>query len=183
MRAVCITDARRTRSSNRSLVCALAGAPEATAAKILLVGHVDVKTGLDQALYDTAQQEGWLEMRAQVPRSEAQRLLEEADALLLVQPQSDVQVPGKLFEYICIGRPILALVPRASAIEHILQKSGDPACLHLRRRRCRSTADQKLLEFLRLPTYAQRPSEWFRTNFNAEEQTKKLAEIIDAVSK
>lgn len=158
------------------------GTPEAQAAKILLVGHVDVKTGLDQARYDAAQREGWLQMLAQVPRSEAQRLLEEADALLLVQPQTDVQVPGKLFEYICIGRPILAIVPRASAIENILVKSGIPhVCIYGDDEA--ATADQKLLEFLRLPTSPTPPSEWFRTNFNAEEQTKKLAEIVDAVSK
>jgi glycosyltransferase involved in cell wall biosynthesis len=156
------------------------GAPDAMAAKILLVGHVDVKTGLDQSLYDTAQREGWLEMHAQVPRSEAQRLLEEADALLLVQPQSEVQVPGKLFEYICIGRPILALVPRASAIEHILQNSAIPhVCVYGDDEA--SVADRKLMEFLRLPSTASEASTWFRTNFNAEEQTKKLAEIIDSL--
>ena len=108
-------------------------------------------------------------------------MLEEADALLLVQPQSDVQVPGKLFEYICIGRPILALVPRASAIEQILQKSGIPhVCIY--GDDTATLADQKLVEFLRLPNAASEASEWFRTNFNAEEQTKKLAEIIDLVS-
>jgi hypothetical protein len=156
------------------------GTAEAVAAKLLLVGHVDVKTGLDQSLYDTAQREGWLEMRAQVPRTEAQHLLEEADALLLVQPQSDVQVPGKLFEYICIGRPILALVPRASAIEHILQNSAIPhVCVY--GDDDASVADRKLTEFLRLPNAASEASAWFRTNFNAEEQTKKLAEMIDAL--
>ena len=158
------------------------GAPEAMAAKILLVGHVDVKTGLDQALYETAQREGWLEMRAQVARSDAQRLLEEADGLLLVQPQSDVQVPGKLFEYICIGRPVLALVPRASAIEEILAKSGiQQVCIY--GDDAAAAADRKLLEFLRLPSTASEASAWFRTNFNAEEQTKKLAEIVDEVSR
>ncbi len=155
-------------------------APEALAVKILLVGHVDVKTGLDQARYDAAQREGWLEMQAQVPRSEAQCLLEEADALLLVQPQSDVQVPGKLFEYLCIGRPILAIVPRASAIENILLKSGIPhVCIYGDDEP--AAADQKLLKFLRLPSAPAAASEWFRTNFNAEEQTRKLAEIVDQV--
>lgn len=156
--------------------------PEAMAAKILLVGHVDVKTGLDQALYDTARREGWLEMRAQVPRPDAQRLLEQADGLLLVQPQSDVQVPGKLFEYICIGRPVLALVPRASAIEDILVKSGiSQTCVY--GDDATAEADRKLLEFLRLPRTPSEASAWFRTNFNAEEQTKKLAEIVDQVSR
>ena len=108
--------------------------------------------------------------------------MEEADALLLVQPQSDVQVPGKLFEYICIGRPVLALVPRASAVEAILAKSGIPnVCLYADD--APEAADQKLLEFLRLPNTPTPASEWFRTNFNAEEQTKQLAAIVETVER
>jgi glycosyltransferase involved in cell wall biosynthesis len=159
-----------------------ASLPEAAAAKILLVGSIDAKTGLNQALYEQAQREGWLELRPPVTRTESQRLMEEADALLLVQPQSDVQVPGKLFEYICIGRPVLALVPRNSAVEQILQKSAIPnLCIYADD--TPQAADQKLTDFLRLPNSPTTPSEWFRTNFNAEEQTKQLAEIIDTVTR
>ena len=156
------------------------GVTEAKTTKMLLLGPVDAKTGLDQELYDHAQSEGWLQMQARVPRAEAQRVLEEADALLLIQPQSDVQVPGKLFEYICIGRPVLALVPRESAIEDILLKSAIPhVCVY--GDDDFTTADQKLRDFLRMPSTPAEASEWFRTNFNAEEQTKKLAEIVDQV--
>ncbi len=106
--------------------------------------------------------------------------MEEADALLLVQPQSDVQVPGKLFEYICIGRPVLALVPRKSAVEEILRKSGIPSvCVYADDGA--EVADRKLVEFLRLPNTATNASDWFRANFNAEEQTRRLAEIIDGL--
>jgi hypothetical protein len=155
---------------------------EAMPAKILLLGPVDVKTGLDQALYERARHEGWLEMQPRVPRAEAQRVLEEADALLLIQPQSDVQVPGKLFEYICIGRPVLALVPRSSAIEDILLKAETPhVCVY--GDDDSTVADQKLRQFLRMPGTPTEPSDWFRKKFNAEEQTKKLAEIVDQISR
>ena len=151
----------------------------ATSVKIVLLGHVDEKTGLDKPLYDRAMNEGWLEMPAQVSRGEARRVLEEADALLLIQPQSDVQIPGKLFEYICIGRPVLALVPQQSAIEDILVRSGIPhVCVY--KDEAADAADRKLLEFLRMPSTPVQASEWFRTNFNAEEQTKTLAGIVDA---
>ncbi len=159
----------------------VANSAEAAAAKILLVGSIDAKTGLNQALYDQAQREGWLELRPPVTRLASQRLMEEADALLLVQPQSDVQVPGKLFEYICIGRPVLALVPRNSAVELILQKSAIPnVCVYADDNP--QTADKKLTEFLRLPNSPTIPSDWLRTNFNAEEQTKQLAAIIEELT-
>ena len=159
-----------------------AAAPEASSAKIVLIGSVDAKTGMNQALCEQGHREGWLELRPPVARAESQRLMEEADALLLVQPQSDVQVPGKLFEYICIGRPVLALVPRASAVEAILAKSGIPnVCIYADD--AAQAADQKLLEFLRLPNTPTPTSEWFRTNFNAEEQTKQLAAIVETVAR
>jgi hypothetical protein len=49
--------------------------------------------------------EGWLEFCPTVPKAEARRLTEEANGLLPLQPQSDIQVPGKLFECLCIGGP------------------------------------------------------------------------------
>lgn len=159
-----------------------ANLPEASTAKILLVGSIDAKTGLNQPVREQAQREGWLELRPPVIRAESQQLMEEADALLLVQPQSDVQVPGKLFEYICIGRPVLALVPRNSAVEQILQKSAIPnVCIYADDDS--PSADQKLAAFLRLPNTPASSSEWFRTNFNAEEQTKQLAAIIEQVAR
>jgi hypothetical protein len=145
------------------------------------VGSIDAKAGFNQALCDQAQRDGWLELRPSVPRSQAQRLMEEADGLLLVQPQSDTQVPGKLFEYICIGRPILALVPRSSGVEQILQKASTPnVCIY--GDEPGDMVDGKLLEFLRLPNAATAPSEWFQSSFDASQQTAALAKVIEGIA-
>jgi hypothetical protein len=121
-------------------------------------------------------------LRSSVPRNESQLILEEADGLLLVQPQTSVQVPGKLFEYICIGRPILALVPKASAVEKILQQAAIPhVCLYPDDNP--AAADNKLLEFLRFPSTPAQSSDWFRSNFNAELQTARLAAIVDRLAR
>ena len=115
-----------------------------------------------------------------VSKADALRLNEEADGLLLLQPQSDVQVPGKIFEYICIGRPILALVPRESAVEQVLAKSGVPyVCLYSDDEP--EIMDQKVLQFLRLPSRSVPYSDWFRNNFNAEYQAAQLASIIGQI--
>jgi len=158
------------------------GIPEAAYARILLLGGVDFRAGLNQALQDEAQREGWLEMRPPVPRTEALRTLEHADGLLLVQPQSNLQVPGKLFEYISIGRPILALVPRESAIESILQNAAVPhICIYADDGP--QTADAKLLDFLRLPNTSTPMNSWFQTNFSVERQAQQLARIIDELAR
>jgi hypothetical protein len=105
----------------------------------------------------------------------------ESDGLLLVQPQTDVQVPGKLFEYICIGRPILALVPRKSAVEHILESAGVPyACIYTDDRL--GDVDQKVLDFLSIPSRPTPYSDWFGNNFNGNLQAKQMAGIIEEIS-
>ena len=158
-----------------------AGAKEAAFARVLLLGATDAKAGFDQALFDRAQREGWLDLSPQVPRGEAQLVLEEADGLLLVQPQSNVQVPGKLFEYMCIGRPIVALVQRSSAVEDILVKAqAAHVCIYTDD--TAEAADRKMLEFLRMPNAAMQPNEWFRTGFNAEHQAGELAKIIEEIA-
>lgn len=156
------------------------GAPEVFSASLILIGDVNRTAGMNYALSGEAERAGWLKLLPTVPKSEALRLIQQADGLLLLQPQSDVQVPGKLFEYICIGRPILALVPKHSAVEQILVKAGVPyVCIYSDDEP--GTIDQKLLEFLRLPTQAVRYSDWFRNNFNAEYQAEQLASIIEQI--
>jgi glycosyltransferase involved in cell wall biosynthesis len=156
------------------------GMSEASSVSILLLGMVDAKSELDAALYKEAERDGWLELRPAVPKRESQRMMEEADGLMLVQPQSKVQVPGKLFEYICIGRPILALVPQRSAVEQILEKAGVPyMCIYADDEM--EAVDRKLLAFLRMPTAPTPCNAWFRNNFNAAYQAAQLATIIKAI--
>ena len=158
------------------------GLAQAEQACILLVGAIEFhKTGMNPELYERAEQESLLQCLPQVPKAEAQRMTEEADGLLLVQPQTDVQVPTKLFEYICIGRPILALVPRKSAVEHILENAGVPyVCIYADDQL--EDVDRKMLDFLRIPSQPTPYSEWFGHNFNGESQVKQMADIIDEIS-
>jgi glycosyltransferase involved in cell wall biosynthesis len=45
-----------------------------------------------------------------LPHGKYLELLSCSDLLLLIQPETDLQVPSKLFEYLAVGKPILALV-------------------------------------------------------------------------
>jgi glycosyltransferase involved in cell wall biosynthesis len=157
------------------------GVPEAASVSMLFVGDIDLRTGLNKAMAEEGQKQGWLEFQGMLPRKDALRLLEEADALLLVQPQTNLQVPGKLFEYICIGRPILAIVPRSSPIEEILLQSGAAqVCIYPDD--APEVADAKLLDFLRLSSTPKPMKEWFQTNFNSKLQTEVLAGIVDELT-
>jgi len=117
---------------------------------------------------------------SQIPQDKARLIARQADALLLLQPHTDLHVPAKLFEYIRIGRPVLALVIRDSPTERILSRCGvvyrsiypdDPP----------EKVDVKMLEFLALPSDPVSPNKWFDEQFNARRQTYTLSSIIDGL--
>src|SRR5262249_31067301 len=70
----------------------------------------------------------------QVSKNEANRLIQQADYLLLLDVTTNnigLQVPAKIFDYIQIGRPIIARTVRESPVDRILGQSGIPhACLY-----------------------------------------------------
>lgn len=148
-----------------------------------LIGDVTPQAGLNEALYQRGIQEGWLEMPNQwVAQATAMEMTQDADALLLLQPQSKIQVPGKLFEYICIGRPILAVVPRDSAVEWVLARSGVPfSCLYPDDQA--DEIDRRLECFLNLQNTPVPASDWFRQNFDAEQQTRQLAHMVEELGR
>ena len=128
-----------------------------------------------------AAREGWLDFQpVRLPLSEAQQIVCCSDGLLLVQPQSILQVPGKLFEYLQIGRPILAYVPPNSPVERILQKSGVLyECIYPD-----STAEQmdaKLSRFFKMRSVHAEPNAWFEKEFSAEHQSRRLADLIEKI--
>jgi glycosyltransferase involved in cell wall biosynthesis len=151
--------------------------------RIQLVGPVSASCLPETAFLKVAESQGWLKILPDlVPREEAQRIARSSDNLLLIQPHSTVQVPGKIFEYLQIGRPILALIPVESAIERILAKSGVAyRCVYVNSPV--DIFDRGVLEFFDLDTNPMCPSPWFEETFNAEAQTKTLANLIAAVEK
>ncbi len=53
---------------------------------------------------------------------ESIRTMFESDVLLLIQPDTDLQIPAKLFEYIYTRKPILAIAEPNSATHQVLQE-------------------------------------------------------------
>ena len=57
-----------------------------------------------------------------MPYDEAMRMQIKADVLLLVQPGFPLQVPRKLYEYMALQRPILALTEEEGATARIVKQ-------------------------------------------------------------
>ena len=116
-----------------------------------------------------------------IPEAEAKRAMAEADYLCLLdtnQKNAGLQVPAKLFDYIRVGRPILALTAKDSPARRVLARGGVPyTCIFPDSSEVE--IDDALAAFLRLPGDAGAPSPWFWETFDGRNQTRQLAAILD----
>ncbi len=151
--------------------------------QVLLAGPVVDGSVPNSEFMAVAEKEGWVKLDGErLPQSAAHRIIQTAHALLLIQPQTALQVPGKLFEYLQIGRPILAFVPHNSPVERILEKSGVPyQCLYTSAGQ--KEVDDTVLRFVQLNGVQERPSEWFESQFNAQTHAEKVAGLIEMVNR
>jgi glycosyltransferase involved in cell wall biosynthesis len=100
--------------------------------RLSLIGTLDATAAAELAASGLADKTA---VRGQLDHRAALAAMGAADALLLVAnttPGADAAAPGKLFEYLAIGRPVLAVAPHESATADVLQQTGggwlaDPA--------------------------------------------------------
>jgi hypothetical protein len=143
------------------------------------VGHCEQGALVPTDVVERGVSEGWIQIVTQrVPRPTAIEMAQGAEGLLLLQPQSATQVPGKLFEYIRIGRPILALIRRDSPIDRILGACGIPNVRVYPEHTPEQVADA-VLKFLTIGSGPWHPSAAFEDTFNAVHQARALCSLID----
>lgn len=83
-----------------------AGAPPI---RVRFVGRWEVADAAVNALVEELEGRGIVTREAPVPHEECQRQMRAVDALLVLQPGAPLQIPGKIYEYIATGRPLLLL--------------------------------------------------------------------------
>lgn len=70
---------------------------------------------------------GVVKLLGQLPFNDCLAKLAEADILVIIQPGTKTQVPSKLYDYLCINRPILTITPPEGALGVMIreEKFGD----------------------------------------------------------
>lgn len=65
-----------------------------------------------------------VQVRGLVPRAQAAEIQSQCTALLLLAQKQPLQVPGKVYEYLASGKPIIAMTERNSATGRLLQTAS-----------------------------------------------------------
>jgi len=118
-----------------------------------------------------------------VTPAEARKILSEVDLLVLIDTPGErpSQVPAKLFEYVQIGRPILACTAAGSPVDRLLAECGIPNT-RLYYGSPAEEIDAKLLEFLKLPSDPVPMAASFAGKFDGRLQTGQLARMLDTLT-
>ena len=94
-----------------------------------LVGFVDPQFDV-RAMIESKSLSGYVELTGVVSHACSLEHLSASHGLVLLQPGTALQVPGKLFEYLAFRRPILTLAPRGATTDiverHRLGVVADP---------------------------------------------------------
>jgi glycosyltransferase involved in cell wall biosynthesis len=92
--------------------------------RLRLVGTLDATTRAELSRHRLGPRVQWC---GQLDHASTIQAMRSADALLLVAnttPGAKATVPGKLFEYLGVGRPVLAVAPRESSTADVLNQTG-----------------------------------------------------------
>jgi len=122
----------------------------------------------------------WVEELGPVPHARAVELMKQSRLLYLPVPSgyyATASLPGKLFEYLACGRPILAVVPQHSEVAQVLGDVGggmrvEPGDI--------DALAQALLSWLRGEAGVRSPQGIER--FSRAATTRRLAQVLDGIA-
>jgi len=119
--------------------------------------------------------QGMVEMLPALPRRDILREMLSASSLLLLQPGTTVSIPGKLFEYLAAGRPILAIAEEGETSD-IVRESGRGIAILPEDQPQIERAIEQLVQ-----TARQAPAARPIAQGDGELRTRELAQVLESV--
>jgi glycosyltransferase involved in cell wall biosynthesis len=152
---------------------------------VRFVGPMDAQcAGVDTPLFSRLRDRGCIECVGSLPTSRAREEMANASHLLLLDLNdmgAGLQIPAKLYDYIRVGRPILAFTSQDSPTDVVLQRSGIPYACVDPAWPC-DRIDRSVLPFLSLPSGYTKAAPWFWSTFDARSHSRRLAAILDQLA-
>jgi glycosyltransferase involved in cell wall biosynthesis len=133
-----------------------------------------------QSLVAEYDQYGFFKDLGQTPYSQCLQHLATADILIIIQQGTETQVPSKLYDYLCLGRPILTITTRGGALWSLIEKYSfgdlfEPDDIEGLKEKIRAYSADKLYAGQLTADYRR------RDEFNIKNITDKLSTIMTAV--
>lgn len=127
---------------------------------------------------------GMVRFQGSVAHAESRRLQRSADALLLWKPRGEgyrSMVPGKLYEYLDSGRPVLALLPEGDEAGEMVRRSGGEVLAPGDVAGLARALERRYTEWRERGRAADRRPDWLGTHTRAE-LARRLARLLDSLS-
>lgn len=140
------------------------------------VGAWDVTEPRCEELAQRLEKVGLLKREPPMPYQACLQQMNEADALLVIQPDSPLQIPGKIYEYIATRRPLL-LIGGEGATANLVQRH----CLGLACSNKGEEIRQLVLDIIEGRQKLPVPASQEIDRFNYRNITADLARVLDEV--
>jgi glycosyltransferase involved in cell wall biosynthesis len=144
-----------------------------------LIGSCESSEGRSMAdIISEAGIEGCVEMRGRLSHFETLRRLLQSDLLLLLSEKQLIEIPGKTFEYLKTGRPILALTYE-SAVSTLLRRTGGAWVVSPDDRPGIVNAVRECYRSWKYRLPAREPDSFVVESFDRRRTTGRIAELLD----
>jgi glycosyltransferase involved in cell wall biosynthesis len=142
--------------------------------RVCLVGSVELPYDLTGYLRARRLAEV-IRLVAHVPYQQSLQYLANSDVLLLLQPGTTTQVPSKLFEYVALAKPILAISPGGGATARLVRENSLGTVAEPENMGDIASAVEELYRNWRLGIEAYRTSSDARDQFDVKNVTAMLS--------
>ncbi len=147
-----------------------------------LLGPADPTSFRDRDTLQWLVEKGVMTVHAgSLPKAEADRLLRESSRLVLLDVWTrdvGLQVPSKIFGYVRLGLPVLALTIPGAPVDEILAGSGI-ANERLYASLPDEEFDTRVMRFLSTDAAPRESSTWFQDQFDGSRQASFLSSLIE----
>lgn len=148
--------------------------------RVRLIGYINPELFAIPA-YQHLLAAGWIDCTPEhIPQAAARKAMAEANRLIVFDhyhAEGNVQIPAKIFDYVRVGRPVLAFTTPGAPLDRLLAGSGIDST-RIYEEDGQEEIESKLLAFAARSDEARPASESFGQEFNGREQARKLADLF-----
>ncbi len=138
------------------------------------VGAWEVEDAACEQVAQQLEKVGVLKREPPVPYQDCLRQMAVADALLVIQPDSPLQIPGKIYEYVATRRPMLLIGGEGATANLVHRFRLGLACPN-----DPSRIRQVLLDLVKDPQRLATPDSQHIERFDYRQLTASLAQVLD----